>query len=49
VLAYRLYKIDADDDRALIEARNYVDGRAIEVWRDSASGVDRQTSEAASC
>jgi len=23
----------ADDDAALIEARNYVDGRAIEIWR----------------
>jgi hypothetical protein len=48
VLAYRLYKIDRndevdgppqvitcdDDDAALIEARNYVDRHAIEVWRD---------------
>jgi hypothetical protein len=23
-----------DDDRALIEARSYVDGHAIELWRD---------------
>ena len=24
-----------DDDAALIEARNYVDGHAIEIWRDN--------------
>ena len=29
MLAYRLYKIDADDDRALIEARNYVDAAPL--------------------
>jgi hypothetical protein len=23
-----------DDDEASIEARNYVDGHAIEIWRD---------------
>jgi len=24
-----------DDDAALVEARKYVDGRAIEIWRDN--------------
>ena len=24
-----------DDDEALIEAHNYVDGHAIEIWRDN--------------